>query len=180
MPILSLKRWERVSYEAAPGVEIHMKLKRLRRHEAKPLTRVLVACFEQLERAKVDDITPAQKAAIISQAYDVIPEEQLKGWFSTCVKDVEGLEIDGEAVTGGADLLDNADDQFLFWLLVRLSLLSKLSSAESNASASPSGSLRLAERADGSSPAQSTGSGAGPQAKTAQATPTIPASSSAE
>ena len=191
MSILSLKRWERVAYEvepaldaapgfdAAPAVEIHMKLKRLKRHEAKPLARVLVACFEQFEKAKAEDLSPAQKAAILGQVYEVIPEDQLKNWFGSCVKDVEDLEIDDEKITAGADLLDNADDALLFWLLFRLHELSKLTSSESNASASRSGSLRLVAGAGGSSPAQSIGSEAGAPPSTATETPITAASSTA-
>ena len=190
MSILSLKRWERAAYEvepataataglkAEPAVEIHMKLKRLKRHEAKPLTRVLVACFDRFEVAKAEP-SPAQKAAILTQVYELIPEEQLKGWFSTCVKEVEGLEIDGEAITTGGDLLDNADDSLLFWLLFKLNELSKLTGVQSNASASRSGSLRLVAGAGGSSPAQSTDSEAGREPSTAPAIPITPEPSTA-
>jgi hypothetical protein len=178
LAILSLKRWERVAYEAAPGVEIHMKLKRLKRAEAQPLTKVLVACFDRFEVATAEP-SPSQKAAIMSQVYELIPEEKLKGWFSTCVKDVEGLVIDDEPVTSGLELLENADDQILFWLLFRLNALSKLTSAESNASASPSGSLRLVAGAAGSSPAESTGSEAGREPSTVTVTPSMPESSTA-
>lgn len=175
--ILSLKRWERVAYEAAPGALIHMKLKRLKRHEAKPLARVLIACFEQYEKAGSQDLTPMQTAAALSRVYEQIPEDQLKAWFAECVKDVEGLEIDEQPVTGGADLLDNADDALLFWLLLRLQQLSRLSGGESNASASPSGSSPVVGVAAGSSPAGSIASEAGQLPSTATEIPSTRASS---
>jgi virulence-associated protein VapD len=192
MSILSLKRWERVAYEvepamdaapgfkATPAVEIHMKLKRLKRHEAKPLAKVLVDVMEAYEKAQVEDLSKAQKAAILAKVYEVIPEDQLKNWFASCVKDVEGLEIDDEPVTTGSDLLDNADDNLLFWLLFRLNALSKLTSAEGNASASRSGSLRLVKEGGGSSPAASTDSEAGIEASTATVIPITPASSTGQ
>lgn len=197
MSILSLKRWERVAYEvepaleAAPGfeaepaIEIHMKLKRLKRHEAKPLMKVLLGVMEEYEKAKAEELTRAQKAVILAQVYLVIPENELKNWFSTCVKDVEGYTIDEDdgagpkPVTTGAGLLDNADDDLLFWLLFKLNALSKLTSAEGKGSASPSTSLRLVAGADGSSPAQPTDSEAGREPSTATAIPITPASSTA-
>lgn len=180
MSILSLKRWERVAYEAAPGVEIFMKLKRLKRGEAKPLSRVLVSCFEEFERAKANEMSPAQKASILNEVYTKIPEEQLKDLFAKCVKDVEGLTIDDEPITTGTDLLDNlADDGLLFWLLFKLNELSKLTSAEPFGSASRSGSLRVGT-SSGSSPATTTDGEAGREPSTATAIPDSTGSSTAE
>jgi hypothetical protein len=150
MSILSLKRWERVEYEASPGVFISMKLKRLKRNEAKPLAKILVRVFEEFEKARSETLTSAQKAAIMAQAYEVIPEEQLKGLFAAFVSDVEGFEIDEERITTGPGLLDEADDDLLFWLLMRLHKLSKLTVMEGKDSSSPAGSLRLVRGSDGS------------------------------
>lgn len=170
MAILSLKRWERVAYEVGPGLTIHMKIKRLKRHEAKPLARVLIAVFQEVEKARATELSTAQKAAIMAQAYELVPEEQLKAWFSSCVKDVEGFQIDDEPVTTGTALLEEADDSLLFWLLMRLHELSKLSPSEGKGSSSPSGALPPAAGTDGSSsPAQLTEreDGAGASAATA-------------
>jgi hypothetical protein len=180
MAILSLKRWEREPYEAGPGVTIHMKLKRLKRAEAKPLAKVLIAVFSEFEKARGDTLTPTQKAAIMTQAYEVIPEDQLKAFFSSCVKDVEDLEIDGELVTTGPALLEEADDALLFWLLMKLFDKSKLTRAEGNASASRSTSLRLVTGEGGVSPAPPIEREAGTEPSTATEIPPGPQSSIAQ
>jgi hypothetical protein len=196
MAILSIRRWERETYEvgrieavpaqegrpaveAVPGIPIHMKLRRLKRHEAKPLARVLLVVFAEFDKAKDGNLTDTQKAAILSQAYEQIPEEQLKAWFGTCVKDVEDFEIDGEPITSGPALLEEADDRLLFWLLMKLHSLSQLSQAEGNASASRS-TLRLVGEGSGASPAQSTEREAGERPSTATETQSAQGSSTAQ
>src|SRR6266852_595695 len=108
--ILDLKSWEKVPYQARPDAAITMELRRLKRHEAKPLQRVLIACFGEMEKANDAGLSNAQKAAIVSQVFDIVPEEQLRGWFEKAVRKVEGLYVDSEAVTTGLGLLDEADD----------------------------------------------------------------------
>jgi hypothetical protein len=164
MSILSLKRWEPSTYEADTGVFIRMKLKRLKRHEAKPLTKVLVSVFERAESAKGAEITAAQKAAILSTVYEVIPEDQLKSWFAECVKDIEDFTVDDVPVTTGPELLDNADDGLLFWILFRLQQLSKLSSSESKGSGSPALSPATSTPDSSVSDVKPTEREAGPQA----------------
>lgn len=196
MAILSLKRWERVVYEVGairaeeakdgkpavagvPGLPLPMKLRRLKRHEAKPLSKVLLKVFQAMEKAKAGELTDAEKAAILAEVYTVIPEDELKNWFGTCVKDVEGLEIDGEPVTTGPALLEEADDQLVFWLLMELHSLSQLSQAEGNGSASRY-MLRLVGEGDGASPAVPTEREAGTLPSTVQEIPSVPTSSTAQ
>jgi hypothetical protein len=164
MAILSRSRWERVGYEAAPGITIYMKLRRLKRHEAKPLQRAMLGVFRKWEEAGQQDLTPMQRAEILVGVYEVIPEEQLKGWFSSCVKDVEDFEIDGEPVTTGTALLEEADDQLLFWMLTTLSNLSKLTVTEGKVSSSPALSPATQEPTSSAGPVKSTESAAGPAA----------------
>jgi len=178
MPILSLKRWERVAFEAAPGLFVHMKLKRLKRDEAKPLSKTLLKVFEEVEKSKNDDLSMSQKATILTKAYELVPEDQLRNWFGTCVKDVEDLEIDGVPITSGPGLLEEADDRLLFWLLIQLDSLSKLTEVEGNGSASRS-TLRLVGEGSGPYPAQSTEREAGAEPLTATEI-TAPESSTAQ
>lgn len=169
--ILNLKRWHRVPYQVAEGLSITMELKRLKRHEARPLQKLLGKLFRKSALAKNEDLTPAEKAEVLEQVYDDIPEEQLKAWFAGCVRRVEGLVIDGDPVTSGEALLDEADDQLVLHLLFKLFELSKLTDPEGKGSSSRSTSSPAELEASSSSAAQSTGGEAGPEPLDATAMP---------
>lgn len=141
--------------ELSPAINIRMELKRLKRHEARPLLKVILAAFGEADKAKDDELTSSQRAAIVAAAYEMLPEDELKRWFSDCVQNVKDFKRNGQDVTTGAALLDNADDELLVKVLMKLHSLSRLSSAEGNASASRS-TLQLVAGTNGGSPAAST------------------------
>jgi hypothetical protein len=161
--ILELKTWEKVSYQARPDAAITMELRRLKRHEAKPLMRVLIACFAESEKAGADGLTNAQRAAIVNQVFDVVPDEQMREWFAKNVRNVGGLYVDGQAITTGIELLDEADDGLILFVLLKLRDLAGLTEKEGKASSSPSRFTSLPAPSDSTSPAGSTESADGPQ-----------------
>lgn len=180
--ILELKRWERVSYfpEGPDESEIRMELKRLKRVEAKSLRKVIIAAFAEVEKGGDASLTPAQKAAIMANVFEVVPEEQLQQLFADSVRNVDGLKIDDQAITRGSELLENADDGVLFFVLMNLQRLSTLSAPEAFRSGSRSTSpVETASLpASPASDAASTGNGDGLAPSTATATPAGPLSSS--
>lgn len=180
--ILELKRWERVSYfpEGPDGPEIRMDLKRLKRVEAKALRKVVIATFAEVEKGSAADLTSSQKASIMSNVFEVVPEEQLHALFSGCVRNVEGLVIDGQAISRGSDLLEEADDNVLFFVLMNLQRLASLSAPETFRSGSRSGSPAETASLPGEheSAVTSTGNGDGTVPSTAEWTPPEPSLSS--
>lgn len=129
--ILELKRWERASYfpDGPGGPEISMEFKRLRRHEARALRKVMVAIWGEIEKGKAAELTQTQKADIMRQIFDVVPDEELTALFQH-VRNVEGVKIDGEKVTSGAELLQEPDDSLLLWVLGTLQNLAGLTPVE--------------------------------------------------
>lgn len=180
--ILELKRWERVTYfpEGPDGSEIRLELKRLKRVEAKALRKVVVATFAEVEKGGDANLTPSQKAAIMANVFEVVPEEQLQGLFSDSVRNVDGLKIDDTAITRGSELLEVADDNLLFFVLMNLQRLSSLTAAETFRSGSRSGSPAETASLPESpgSDAATTGNGDGRAPSTATWTPPATPSSS--
>lgn len=202
--VLELKRWERVAYhtqqrvkvdrdgvpildakgrpilEGDPdGPTVFMELKRPKRHEAKSLRKVLVSVFSETDKAQDPDLTLGQKAAIMAQVFDQVSEDELHRLFAGFVRKIEGLTIDGSAITQGSELLDEADDGVLLFVLLNLQQLAQLSSVQ----AFPSGSRSTSSVETASLPASPasaappTGNGAGPGPSTATADQGMPSSS---
>lgn len=161
--ILNLKRWHKERYvvDEEADISIGFELKRLKRHEARPLQQLLAKIFQVSEKAKEQNFSAAEQTEALQQVYELMPDTELKGWFSECVRNVEGLYIDGDAITTGNALLEEADDQLVMFLLLQLYRLSKLDTQEEKDSASPSTSSALVERGNGSSGAASIESEAG-------------------
>ncbi len=176
--ILELKRWRRVPYRISDTIEISMELKRLRRHEARPLQKLLTKVFSKLEDANSPDLSATAQSEILQEIYDLMPEDDLKRWFGECVRSVQGLFIDGEAVTSGAVLFEEADDQLVLFTLMNLFTLSRLSAVQGNASASLSISSPQSEAPSSSSDAGSIESAAGLEPSTATVIEAVPVSSS--
>ena len=170
--MLSLKRWEPRTYVERG---IRMKLKRLRRNEVKPIEHALAKLFGSMEKGHELPDKAAQTSFNID-VMDQIPEEDMRPWFDAYVKDIEGLELDGEPITTGGALFDEAHDTLRLWVLTELSDLAKLSAAEGKDSSSPHGSSPPAA-SDGDSPAQSTGPANGQDHSIATETPAEPSSS---
>ena len=85
----------------------------------------------------------------------------MRAWFEAWVRDVQGLEIDGELITTGSRLFDEAHDTLRLWVLTSLSGLSKLSVAEGKGWLSPSTSPPEQATTSSDSPAVSIESEAG-------------------
>jgi hypothetical protein len=162
--LLSLKRWELRTYEPTG---LRMKLKRLRRSEAKPLDLAIVKVFGEMDRGR--EVSKTERAEINLEALEQISDEQRREWFDSWVKDVEGLEIDGEPVTTGLGLLEEADDTLILWVLLEISGLSKLSAAEGKDSRllSPSQSEQAPPSSDSPVPPIEPSDGTGPSDATA-------------
>jgi hypothetical protein len=174
--ILELKRWRRVPYRVSDTIEISMELKRLRRHEARPLQKLLTKVFAKLEDA--DGLSPSQKTDAIQEIYDLMPEDDLKRWFGECVRGVQGLFIDGDAVTSGAALFEEADDQCVLFTLMNLFRLSRLSAVQGNESASLSTSSPQSEARSSATDAGAIESSGGTPLLTAEVIQAVPVSSS--
>jgi hypothetical protein len=137
--IMELRRWERCSYrpEGPDGPEIQMELKRLKRHEAKALRKLLLTVFGEIEKSQDASLTAAQKATIVAQIFEAVPEDDLRQLFTGSVRSVQNLSIDNEPITTGAQLLDEADDSVLLFVLMNLQRLASLTSTETFRSGSP-------------------------------------------
>jgi hypothetical protein len=165
---LELKRWHRIFYRKTA---VSFELKRLKRHENRPLQKMLTKVFAKMAEGAQDNLTPAQQVEILDEVYALMPEEELKRWFSQCVQKVEGLVIDGQSVTTGQDLLEEADDDLVLFILTQLFALSKFQVPEGNASASRSTSSPALTEESSSSAATSTGGEAGTEPSTAEPIP---------
>ncbi len=178
--ILSIKRWEKTVWH--PGddenIAVHMELKRLQRNEAKALQKAVATCLEKLAEVRgnrtdeeLEQLSRVEQAQMLSRtvsALDVVDESTLREWFGSWVRRVEGLDVDGNLVTTGAGLYEEADDALILFVLLNLFHLSKLKPHEIKASASPSTSQRALAPAtgDGCSRAMSTEGEAGPTPST--------------
>lgn len=87
----------------------------------------------------------------------MLPEPILRDIFGRYVRNVEGLEVDGEAKTSGLDLLEVADEAGLNAVVGKLRRLFELSAKEGKASALPSTSSPEGAAGSGASDAPSTG-----------------------
>lgn len=185
--ILSLKRWDKVEYrpDKDGDVVITMELRRMQRGEARLLMKAFLAIMKKLELLGTEDnprndLSDSEKGAIMAEVFDQVPPEQIEGWFKTCVRKVGNLYIDDTAITEGVDLLAEADDPLLFFVLTQLLNRSRLSPHQVKASASPS-TLLPATTGSGSSspsPATSTDGGASPETSIVDVTPSAVESSS--
>jgi len=181
--ILDLKRWIQITYEVGQiegegAAEISMEMKRLRRHEARPLQKLLTKIFGKLDEARNSDLSATAQAEMLAEVYDLMPEDELRKWFGECVRNVAGFRIDGVAIETGEGLFQEADDALVLFALMNLFRLSKLSAVQGNASASASTSLLQAEAVPSSSGAISIESEAGPTPSTATVLVAVPVLSS--
>lgn len=176
--VLDLKRWVPIKYTVGEGVEISMEMKRLRRHEARPLQKILTKVFVKLDEVQNSNLSAAAQSDMLNEIYELMPEDDLKRWFGECVRNVEGFRIDSVAIETGEGLFQEADDQLVLFTLMNLFRLSKLSAVQGNASASASTSSPQAEAALSSSGATSTESVAGPTPSTATPLLAVPVLSS--
>ena len=174
--ILALKRWERCEYrpDGDTGGTISMELRRVKRHEVKPLRIAFAEALVELERGRDQTLTAPQKAAILANVFEKVGEQDLAQLFEENVRDVQGLSMDGEHVNTGAGLLEVANDDLVFFVIMSLNRLSNLTSAESFHFASPSTSSAEAPEAPASSSADAarTESEASPKPSTATEQPT--------
>lgn len=92
----------------------------------------------------------------------MLPEAIVRDIYGRYVRNVEGLEVDGEAKTGGLDLLEVTDEHGMSAVVGKLRALFELSPREGKASASPSMSSPEGVTGAGDSGAKSTDAGAGP------------------
>lgn len=152
--MLNLSRHKVITHEPTG---ISLKIERLKRDEARPLARALIRVFEELEKLKPgQELTALQKAAIRVEVFSQVSQEDLDRWFTNHVSDVKNVEMDGKAITTGTELLPVIDDDTLLWVLVNLSVLSRLSPSEGNGSASRLPSPRPMQEPSTDSPALST------------------------
>lgn len=173
--ILALKTWEPVAYRPDDdGPAITMELRRMKRHEVKPLRVAFHQALEEMQRGRDQTLSAPQKAAILANVFEKVPEADLGGLFANAVRNVGGLEMDGVEVTTGVQLLEAADDNLVFFVVLALHRLSNLSSAEAfrSASLSTSSPAEPTTRGSSSEGASSTGSEASPTPSTATAPPT--------
>ena len=174
--MLNLSRYKVVTHKPTG---ITLKLERLKRDEARPLARALITVFEAFEKLKPgEELPPFERARLRVEVFSQVRPEDLERWFATYVSDVQGLTMDGQAITTGAELLPVIDDDTLLWVLVNLSVLSKLSPSEGNASASRLPSPPPTQEASSGSPAPSTEREAGAVPSDAGATTEAASSSS--
>lgn len=85
------------------------------------------------------------------------PEDVMRTVFHSYVRNVEGVELDGEPVTTGDALLEIADKDAIAAVVGKLRKLYELSQAEGKGSASPSTSSPEGAMGSGASGAPSTG-----------------------
>jgi hypothetical protein len=176
---LDLKRWIPITYKVGDGAaEISMEMKRLRRHEARPLQKLLTKIFGKLDEVRNSDLSATAQAEMLAEVYDLMPEDELRKWFGECVRNVEGFRIDSVAIETGEGLFQEADDALVLFALMNLFRLSKLSAVQGNASASLSTSSPQSEAEGSSSVAASIESGGGPSHSIAEAIQAEPVSSS--
>ena len=196
--ILSLKTWTPCTYEVRNGDEVEgvigYEVKRLRQDEAVEFAAATVRAFGVLDRAREalgpegtlpDDATDAQKShamLLMSEAtrdfFRELTPELITNAFEHMIRNVSGVELDGEPITTGARLREVADDRFVVAAIVNIRAASNLTAAEGKASGSPStsGSTPLPNGSDSAAP--STVKEGGPTSSTATPTPSAPESCS--
>lgn len=179
--MLKVSRWFASTYRVADETVLNMKLKRLRWDEAQPFLASIADLMDGLdlgaskEEAKVAIL---QKPGAVAKALKALDPELVKKWFTDFVKEVEGLEVDGEPAKDGATLYEVADQAIVLHVLLQLVTSASLRLDEGKASRSASGSD--SPGASGPSPAESAGPESGAAPETARATPRARRSSSAQ
>lgn len=103
----------------------------------------------------------ARSRELSAQMLMAYPTELIERAFRDYVRKIAGVELDGQPITSGAELLEVADEQLISAVLSALRRLFELSSAEGKASASLSMSSAEAATHDGASGAPSTAVEAG-------------------
>lgn len=131
---LSLKSWTRVYFDTGWSFEA----RRLKRHEVPELQKLVAKVIDKMGEGVGENVTAARQAEVAAEAVAVLSERELAEVFERYVRDVEGFEMDGVAITTGPELLKQADQDTALQVLIKIMGASKLSATEGNVTRSPS------------------------------------------
>ena len=136
-----ISRWTKRTLDFL-GTEVPIELRALSKREAPEFMRFMYSIFEGVGAAASEE--DSAKGAL--SMMDKVCSDYIEGVFERCVRPAAGaeLEIDGQAITTGAGLIDVAPFTFVMAVLGEMQKLLSLSGDQGNASGSPSESVPVA------------------------------------